>query len=116
MMLGKRPGGNRREPDPSRVLALGIADTAAAGHNDRAILRDCSGAGGWHSADGPGLVVAGEAAIALSAVTVRTQIEHRTTFAAQARRTNPPCPSMRHRRRGRTTAMVSWHFGTSLVW
>jgi hypothetical protein len=30
----------------------------------------------------PGLVAAGEAAIALSAITVRTQIEHRTTFAA----------------------------------
>jgi hypothetical protein len=31
-----------------------------------------------------GLIAAGEAAIALSAVTVRTEIEHRTTFTAQA--------------------------------
>lgn len=53
MMPGKRPKGN---PDPSRALAFGVADTPAAGHNDRAVLRGCSGAGGWHSgADGAGL-------------------------------------------------------------
>ncbi len=52
-MPGKRPKGN---PDPSRALALGVADTPAAGHNGRAGLRGCSGTDGWHSgADGAGL-------------------------------------------------------------
>jgi hypothetical protein len=97
-MPGQRSKGN---PDPSLALAPGAGGIAAAGRDDRAVLRDSVDVAGWrHAAAGAGLAH-GKSGCS-SAVLDHSGSTERTapgthcpdkTVAAEPLRHEPPCVS-----------------------
>ena len=83
MMPGKRSKGNL---DPSRAIALdGGGSTPAGGHDDRAALQGSVGGGCWRTLLlAAGLLAALVAAVAVSAIAVRTDEENRLTALTEA--------------------------------
>jgi hypothetical protein len=96
IMPGQRSKGN---PDPSRALAPDAGGTAAAGRDDRAVLRDSVDVAGWRSAAGGAGLDHGKSGCS-SAVHDHSGSTERTapgthcpskTVAAEPLRHEPPC-------------------------